>query len=63
MKIAIGTSRMDKHWKNKEMSWEAFCPGPEKADKPEVWYNRSTQKEAAKWERITSTAGKKRSRR
>ena len=24
MKIAIGTSRMDKHWKNKEMSWEAF---------------------------------------
>ena len=24
MKIAIGASRMDKHWKNKEMSWEAF---------------------------------------
>ena len=40
-----------------------LCPGPEKADKPEVWYNRSTQKEAAKWERRTSTAGKKRSRR
>ncbi len=24
MKIAIGASRMDKHWKNREMTWEAF---------------------------------------
>lgn len=24
MRIAIGNSRMDKKWKNKEMSWEEF---------------------------------------
>lgn len=24
MKIAIGMSRMDKHWKNREMTWETF---------------------------------------
>ena len=24
MKIAIGNSRMDKRWKNREMSWEEF---------------------------------------
>jgi len=25
MKIAVGNSRMDKKWKNREMSWEDFC--------------------------------------
>lgn len=25
MKIAVGNSRMDKRWKNREMSWEDFC--------------------------------------
>ncbi|MCX8129697.1 MAG: hypothetical protein N3I35_06305 [Clostridia bacterium] len=24
MKIAIGNSRMDKRWKNKDISWEEF---------------------------------------
>lgn len=25
MKIAVGNSRMDKRWKNRELSWEDFC--------------------------------------
>ena len=25
MKIAYGNSRMEKKWKNKEISWEDFC--------------------------------------
>lgn len=25
MKIAIGNSRMDKKWKNKDISWTDFC--------------------------------------
>ena len=25
MKIAIGNSRMDKKWKNKDISWENLC--------------------------------------
>ena len=25
MKISYGNSRMDKKWKNNEISWEAFC--------------------------------------
>jgi hypothetical protein len=25
MKIAVGNSRMDKKWKNKDISWEDFC--------------------------------------
>ena len=25
MKIAVGNSRMDKKWKNREISWEELC--------------------------------------
>ena len=25
MKIAVGNSRMDKKWKNREISWEDLC--------------------------------------
>ena len=25
MKIAVGNSRMDKKWKNRDISWEDFC--------------------------------------
>ncbi len=25
MKIAVGNSRMDKKWKNREISWADFC--------------------------------------
>ena len=25
MKIAYGNSRMEKRWKNREISWEEFC--------------------------------------
>ena len=25
MKISVGNSRMDKKWKNRDISWEDFC--------------------------------------
>ena len=25
MKIAVGNSRMDKKWKNREISWDELC--------------------------------------
>ena len=44
MRIAVGNSRMDKKWKNKDMSWEDF-----KAKANCKKSNRSYWKSYAEW--------------